>query len=181
MEARDRATLAEWSAWLLRFGRGAPMAHPCRGSRASVLRIRRSGVPLRKTSVRNSRHCTPPLLCFDKRLPRLMSKHKTSRRGFKDGGIKRIAAGQPERGSTAPRASGRSDSTHATRRRHPRNADRVRRTALRHRSRGLRCAARASARIDSATRRSLNWRVFCDNSPDEEPKQPSYRSAAVSA
>ena len=63
------------------------MAHPCRGSRASVLRMRRSNVP-----------CGRPVwgigiigpLYFDKRLARLMSKCKTSATGFEDSELHRI-------------------------------------------------------------------------------------------
>ena len=58
------------------------MAHPCRGSRASVVRISRSSVPCGR-SVWGIGIIRDPLY-FDKRLARLMSKCKTSATGFED-------------------------------------------------------------------------------------------------
>jgi len=64
------------------------MAHPCRGSRASVVRISRSSVPCGR-SVWGIGIIRDPLY-FDKRLARLMSKCKTSATGFEDSELHRI-------------------------------------------------------------------------------------------
>src|SRR2546430_8976953 len=64
------------------------IAHPCRGSRASVVRISRSSVPCGR-SVWGIGIIRDPLY-FDKRLARLMSKCKTSATGFEDSELHRI-------------------------------------------------------------------------------------------
>src|SRR5437868_15422079 len=64
------------------------IAHPCRGSRASVLRMRWSSVPCGR-SVLGIGTIRDPLY-FDKRLARLMSKCKTSATGFEDSESHRI-------------------------------------------------------------------------------------------
>ena len=68
--------------------RRSEMAHPCRGSRASVSRISRSSVPCGR-SVWGIGIIRDPLY-FDKRLARLMSKCKTSATGFEDSESHRI-------------------------------------------------------------------------------------------